>query len=270
VAVLHSGLRVIDIHNHIYPAKVAAQAVERVGEFYQIEMEGAGTLEDLLERQQDAGIEYSLIHSVALKASAVTRINDFIADAASKNPSLIGFATMHQDFEDMEGEIERVLALGLKGFKLHPDSQGVNIDDERLMRFYALIEGRVPVMLHCGDYRWYNSHPKRLLNVLHSFPGLKVNAAHFGGWSIWDLALEYLEHESCYMDLSSSMPILGPRRSAELIELYGPERIMFGSDYPMWTPKEELERLFALNLGDAALQQICWRTAQDYLGFDLE
>lgn len=51
---------------------------------------------------------------------------------------------MHQDFEDMEGEIDRAIQLGLKGVKIHPDTQKVNMDDPRLMRLYEIIEGRLP------------------------------------------------------------------------------------------------------------------------------
>lgn len=259
----------IDIHNHVYPDSIAERAVQQVGKFYDVVMACGGTVDELLELQEQAGLDYSLIHSVALKPEQVTTINDFLAEQCRKHASFIGFATMHQDFEDMEGEIERALAMGLIGFKLHPDSQGVNIDDDRLMRFYSLLEGRIPLMVHCGDYRFDNSHPKRTKRVLQEFPKLVVNCAHFGGWSLCDLALEYLEDEQCFMDISSASVYLGPRRTTELIRIYGAERILFGSDYPMWNPVEEIER-FALNdLTSLEREQILCRSAEAYLGRDL-
>lgn len=259
----------VDIHNHVYPNKVAARAVEQVGKFYSIPMEEDGTVEGLLRQQKQTGLDYSLVHSVALKPEQVPTINDFIAEQCKAHPSLIGFATMHQDFEDMEAEIERALSLGLLGFKLHPDSQGVNIDDDRLMRFYSLIEGRLPVMLHCGDYRYDNSHPRRTKRVLREFPNLVANCAHFGGWSIYDLAVEYLEDEHCFMDISSAAVYLGPRRTTELIRLYGPERILFGSDFPMWDPTKELERFYQNDLTAQEQEQVLWRSAEAYLKKDL-
>jgi predicted TIM-barrel fold metal-dependent hydrolase len=228
-----------------------------------------GTVSDLLDRQLRAGITASIVHSVAVKPQTVQSINDFIAAASADNPSLIGFATMHQDFEDMAAEVERCIALGLRGFKLHPDSQGVNADDPRLLRLYELIEGRLPLILHCGDYRWDFSHPRRIRQILQDFPKLVLNAAHFGGWSIYDLAVEYLEDVRCYMDLSSASAYLGPRRTTELIHIYGPERILFGSDYPMWDPIEEVRR-FALNdLSAAEREQICWHNAQAFIAGEL-
>jgi predicted TIM-barrel fold metal-dependent hydrolase len=259
-------MRIIDAHCHIYPEKIAAKAVESVGNFYTIAMQGKGSVNDLLACQKEAGISTSIVHSVALRASNVQSINDFIAEQMQEHPSFIGFATMHQEFEDAEAEVERCIALGLKGFKLHPDSQGVNADDPRLMRFYEIIEGRLPLILHCGDYRWDYSHPQRIKKILHAFPKLVLNAAHFGGWSLYDLAVEYLEKENCFMDLSSASVYLGPRRTTELIHIYGAERILFGSDYPMWNPATEVERFEKNDLTNEERELICWRNAERFVG----
>jgi predicted TIM-barrel fold metal-dependent hydrolase len=259
-------MKIVDVHCHIYPNQIAAKAVESVGHFYDVEMKGEGTAEDLLLRQKRAGVSASIVHSVALRAENVQSINDFIAGQAHLYPSLIGFATTHQDFANIEAEVERCVASGLKGFKLHPDSQGVSVDDPRLMRFYEIIEGRLPLILHCGDYRRDNSHPRRVKKILRAFPKLVLNAAHFGGWMLYDLAVEYLEHESCFLDISSASAYLGPRRTKELIHLYGPERILFGSDYPMWDPPEEVERFMENDLSDEERELICWRNAERFLG----
>ncbi|MDR0350786.1 MAG: amidohydrolase family protein [Coriobacteriales bacterium] len=263
-------MRIVDVHCHVYPDKVAAKAVENIGRFYGIQMQGEGSVKSLLALQKQAGITTSVIHSVALRADNVQAINDFIAAQTREHPSLIGFATMHQDFEEVEAEVERCVALGLKGFKLHPDSQGVNADDPRLMRLYEIIEGRLPLILHCGDYRWDNSHPRRVKEILHSFPKLVVDTAHFGGWSLYDLAVEYLEDERCFMDISSASVYLGPRRTTELINIYGADRILFGSDFPMWNPVEEVERFLKNALSDAEREQICWHNAERFLGASLD
>ena len=262
-------MKIVDAHCHIYPEKIADKAVERIGEFYHVQMHGLGTVEDLLTQQQKANITASIVHSVALRATNVQAINNFVSEQMHANPSFIGFATMHQDFEGVEAEVERCIALGLKGFKLHPDSQGVNADDPRLMHLYEIIEGRLPIILHSGDYRWDNSHPSRIKKILRAFPKLVMNAAHFGGWSLCDLAVEYLEDENCYMDLSSSSVYLGPRRTVELIHIYGPERILFGSDYPMWNPAEEVERFMQNKLTEDERELICWRNAERFVGTEI-
>jgi predicted TIM-barrel fold metal-dependent hydrolase len=144
--------------------------------------------------------------------------------------------------------------------------QGFNIDDERMMDMYAALEGRLPVVFHTGDYRYDYSHPRRLVRVLDNFPRLTVLAAHFGGWSIQDLALEYLKDRFCYMDVSSSLPYLGRRRVAEeLIRIYGAGRFLFGSDYPMWDPGQCLAEFMALSLSGEERELILYKNALRFL-----
>ena len=264
-------MQVADVHVHIYPNKIAQKATQSIGEFYNIPMaEDDGTVARLQRRMQGTDICRCVVHSVAVRPGTVKSINDFIAATCSEHPEFVGFMTLHQDTEDMAAEIERACNMGLRGIKLHPDTQQVNMDDERLMRAYEIAEKRgLPLIIHCGDYRYDFSHPRRLRRILHEFPNLVVNAAHFGGWSVYDYALEFLEHERCYLDMSSSMRYLGPRRTRELVEAYGYDRILFGSDFPMWTPAEELRVFRSLDFGETALERMCWFNTERFLGMDL-
>ncbi len=262
---------IVDMHAHVYPEKIAEKATRSVGEFYHIPMEAqVGTVAQLCALREKTAITHNVVCSVAVKPQTVTSINDFIAASCAADQTLLGLAAMHQDFEDVEGELQRAQSLGLLGVKLHPDTQCVNMDDPRLMRVYEVCERRsIPLLIHCGDYRYDYSHPLRLQRILHEFPQLRVCAAHFGGWSVYDLALEFLEHENCFLDVSSSMRYLGLRRSRELIEDYGPDRIMFGSDFPMWNPGDEHERFLAMGFSNDAYERMHWRTAERWLATDI-
>ena len=262
---------VADIHVHIYPDKVAERASQSIGNFYHIRMEEKdGSVERLTQAIAGSDITRCVVHSVAVRPKTVASINDFIARTCEEHPEFVGFMTLHQDTPDPAAEIERAFDLGLRGIKLHPDTQEVNMDDDRLMRVYEVAERRgLPLIIHCGDYRYDYSHPRRLKRILHEFPKLVVDAAHFGGWSIYDYALEFLEDEKCYLDMSSSMRFLGPRRTRELVEAYGYERILFGSDFPMWTPTHELEVFRALGFSARAYDQMCWYNAERFLSMDL-
>ena len=46
-------MKIIDFHSHIYPEKIAEKAVESVGEFYGIGMDGKGTAKDLLKEGKE-------------------------------------------------------------------------------------------------------------------------------------------------------------------------------------------------------------------------
>lgn len=263
-------MAVIDVHAHIYPEKIAERAVGAVGEFYLVDMYGQGTAAHLLASKEQAPLTHFVVHSVATKPSAVASINDFIAEQCRLHPEFIGFMAMHQDLEDPETEIERAVGLGLRGMKLHPDTQKVNMDDPRLMRIYGMIEGRLPLIVHTGDYRTDFSHPRRLKNILRTFPNLVVDAAHFGGWSVFDLAVEYLEDENCFLDMSSSRAFLGARRTQELVRIYGTDRILFGSDFPMWSPTKEYEDFASLDFTEAELENMTWHNAERFLNMKVE
>jgi predicted TIM-barrel fold metal-dependent hydrolase len=255
---------IIDFHAHIYPEKIAAKAVANICAFYSIPMGCDGTVAGLLKYRQE--IDRFVVFSAAAAPGQVVSINDFIARNAGGHPELTGFGTLHPDFEDAEGEIDRLIGLGLRGLKFHSDMQQFNIDDERMMKIYALAEGRLPIVFHTGDYRYDYSHPRRLARVLAAFPRLTVVAAHFGGWSIFDLALEYLKDCFCYFDVSSSIPYLGRKRAVELIRLYGADRFLFGTDFPMWDPRRCLEDFYELDLRDDERELILHQNAERILG----
>lgn len=260
-------MQAIDCHCHIYPEKISKRAVESVGAFYGIHMDiKDGTSQSLIDSCKGSPIERHFVYSVATKPEQVESINDFIASECSKHPEFVGFMTLHQDYENPEKEVERAIGMGLKGVKIHPDTQMVNMDDPRLMDIYEIVQGRIPVVMHCGDYRYDYSHPKRMKKILSAFPELVVNAAHFGGWSIFDYALEILEDERCFLDTSSAQELLGPRRTEELCRLFGTDRIMFGSDFPMWSPIREYEMFTSLPFSDGELEKMLYGNALRFIG----
>ncbi|MDR2371244.1 MAG: amidohydrolase [Treponema sp.] len=256
---------VIDFHAHIYPEKIAAKAVENIGEFYKIPMACNGTTGGLVESGLRGGIDRFVVFSAAAVPAQVSVINDYVASAVDarkgKTPSFTGVGTLHRDMADPAGEIERMIGLGLKGIKLHPDMQKFDIDDKKMMDMYAMLEGRMIAIFHTGDYRYGFSHPSRLAKVLDAFPALTAVAAHFGGWSLYDLALEYFRGRSCYLDVSSAIPYLGMERARELIRIYGAERILFGSDFPMWDPASCLEEFNRIDLRDDERELILYKNA---------
>ena len=258
----------IDCHDHIYNRRLAPKAVQSVGKFYHIEMQCSGVSDELIRISEKSPVKKFIINAVALSPSPVKRLNDFIASECSLHPEFSGLATLHPEMEEPEKEIERIISLGMCGIKLHPDSQCFDMDCENAMKLYEMLEGRLPVLIHCGDYRFDRSHPRRLVNILKAFPKLKVVAAHFGGWSIFDEAVPYMSELDCMMDISSSMPFIGTERVDGLIRHYGADRLMFGSDFPMWNPVKEYESFLSIGLSKEENEKILWKNAADVFGID--
>ena len=251
----------IDAHCHIYPDPIAPRAVAAVKRFYDdppVEPQD-GTAGTLIRTGEAAGIRRFVVHSVATKPSQVERINGFIAaSAAASGGRFIGLGALHPDAVDPEADFRRLVALGLRGVKLHPDIQGFPVDDPRAMRLFGLCEAAgLPVCVHTGDSRFDFSNPNRVAKVLKAFPKLKFIGAHFGGWSVWDEAARTLaDYPNIVVDSSSTFYAFPPDRIRALIDVWTPDRILFGTDYPMWRQQPDIDCLLRLELPDADYQKI--------------
>lgn len=263
--------RILDMHCHIYPEKIADKATKAIGDFYDIDMfYPSGSCENLINSLKNAKIQKALVCSVATTAHQVNSVNNFIYQSVEENKDIfVGFGTLHPDFKDAEAEIERMISLNLKGIKLHPDFQKFAIDSPEAMKIYEIAEGRLPVLFHMGDRRYDYSSPKRLANVIKAFPKLKVIGAHFAGYSQWDEAVKCLSDYDIMVDTSSSLPMLGKERARELVKIWGIDRIMFGSDFPMWSHTEELKRAAELGIeGEENLDKYYYLNGAKLLGIE--
>ena len=256
-------MEIIDIHCHIYPDDIAEKAAQSVRDFYQINGANTdGTVGQLLERGAQAGISRYVVLPVAIRPDRVHGINDFILEQARQHDCFIGFGTVHAAMDNIGDEAHRIMDIGLRGIKMHPDSQRFPIDDPRLFPMYDAVQGKIPVLLHMGDRRYNYSHPIKLQKILKLFPRLQVIAAHFGGYSMQETACELLRDTNCIMDVSSSIMFMKEGEAERYIRIYGAERLAYGTDYPLWDPVQEVERFLSLNISDEEKEQIAYKTAK--------
>lgn len=259
-------MKLIDIHTHIYPSNVAQKAATSIRKFYELDTkEMDGTAETLLARGNEAGIDQFVILPVSLQAGRTRHINDFIIGEVAKQPRFLGFGTIHAEMESITDEVQYIMEQGLRGVKMHPDSQVFAIDDPRLFPAYEMLEGNLPVILHMGDKRYDYSHPARLRRVMDNFPKLQVIAAHFGGYGMYETAYDYLHDKDCIFDVSSSMMFMEDGIAEKFINIYGAERMAFGTDYPLWDPAAETKRFLQLKLTVEQFEQIGHKTAERIL-----
>lgn len=240
---------ILDFHTHVYPAKIAEKGVAYTLDFYDFphHHEGFGTPEHLNQSCREANVTHKVLLAVATRADQVESINDFTASLLDAHT--FAFGCMHPDYPNPELELERFRSLGLLGVKFHSDMQQCDIDDPRLYPVYRYCQAHdLPVYLHMGDERYDHSHPQKLARVLDDFPHLTVIAAHFGGYQRWAEAKEFLCGREVYFDTSSSLPFGNIETFKELFALHGADKFLFGTDYPLTTQAEELERLKALAL----------------------
>ena len=148
--------KIIDMHTHTYPPAISERACEALGRFYDFPIQGRGTYEDLEQEAKETGVCGFLLFSVATNAHQVPKVNDSIAALAeysrSRGFTTFGFAGMHQDYPDFAGEIARCRTMGLRGVKIHPDIQGVNIEHtveaQEVLNVKQMVEKKRPDLSH--------------------------------------------------------------------------------------------------------------------------
>ena len=262
-------MKVFDIHVHIFPQKIAEKASRAIGKFYDAEMRHDGTLDTAIRLMDEAGIQGMAVHSVATTPAQCAHINEFVMEAKRAYPDrIIPFAAIHPGLEDVEAYVENALQAGFRGFKIHPDIQGFALDRPDAVQMIGAVAGKAPLLIHTGDARYDNSGPVKVAGMLDRFPNLTAICAHLGGYSQWTEAEALLAGRDIYVDCSSSMFLLEPERMVEIMRAYGMDRVFFGSDYPMWTPGEELKRFLALNLTEAEKQAVLWDNAAKFFGLE--
>ncbi len=257
---------IIDAHCHIFPDAIAKKATDSIDIFYGISKTGiidccafVGTAKNLIDQCTETGVERCVVTSVATTPHHAQSINNYIASEVTLYPEkFIGLGSLHPESNSLEEDAEHLAETGLHGVKLHPDIQKFKVDDPKVIRIFEICnEKGLPVLLHTGDSRFDNSNPDRVEKILKRFPELTIIGAHLGGWSIWEDAYKTLsQYPNFYVDTCSSFYALSPDTTKRIFEAYGTDKVIFGTDFPMWRQQDDLEYLMKLNLSEGELTDI--------------
>lgn len=259
----------INAHCHIYPEAIAQRAVKGISDFYGIKIDLNGQTDDLIEDGSKVGVVHYLVHSVATKPQQVRTINEFIASEVKAHPDIFtGFGTLHPDSEDLEGDLDHLQSLGLKGVKIHPDFQFFSLAEDRAIRLGELVrEAGLPILTHCGDFRYKLSNPDQLSVFLDKLPGLTVIGAHLGGWSVWDEVEKKIAGKyDLYVDCCSCFKFMQKEDAVRLIRKIGADKVLWGTDYPTWDHVSEMELFDKLDLTGEERENILYNNAAKLLG----
>jgi len=262
--------RVVDFHTHAFPEKVAARAIASLTGAYGVKPVADPTVSGLTAFMDDAGVALSVVLPVATRADQVRSINDWAARAGTDR--VVCFGALHPELLDLAEEVERAIALGLRGIKLQPNFQGFSPDDRRMWPAYQAAEGRLIIVFHSGqeivpvEHVW--AQPEAVARVSEAFPRLTIVVSHMGGYRMWGQVREHLLGREVYFETSYCPPQdLPDHAMLGMIREHGVERVVFGSDFPWGHAGEDLRRLAGLGLREDELEAIWWQNACRLLGF---
>jgi len=236
----------IDVHTHVFHPKIAPKVTAQLENHYGIHPVGTGLAEDLLGRMKKSGVDKSVVVTAATAPAQVIPANNWAIEMKQNHKEFIPFGTIHPDFDQMEEELYRLEKNGITGLKFHPDFQGYRMDNPALYDVMEMIGDRFICLFHIGDTLPPDQNPscpRKLVALRRAFPKPTIIAAHMGGYRHWDLALEELAGRDVFVDTSSVMDFVDDTLLSNLYNSYGKDRILFGSDYPLFDAGYELEQL---------------------------
>lgn len=262
---------IIDFHTHIFPEKIAGKTIESLEKLSGITASTNGTLEGLLASMEHTGVDMSVIMPVATKPSQMESINAYAKEICEKYPGkLISFGGIHPDVEDYKKELKHIKELGLKGIKIHPDYQGVMIDDIRFMNIidyaselgliiltHAGIDIGLPEKVHCP--------PDRMRKVIDKIQPEKMIVAHYGGWKQWQEVCDYLAGENVYLDTAFTFDYIDREMFLRILQKHNADKILFATDSPWSYASRDIEALKNMPVDESIKQKIFSENAKKLL-----
>lgn len=254
---------VIDIHTHIFPPVVRADrerffagepAFRLLYESPKSKMIGAA---DMVAAMDAGGVDQSVVFGFPWsRPETFRKHNDYILEAVRRFPErLIGLGCFDTFARGAAAEAERCLDGGLAGIgELAFYRSGIDADClERLEPIMALCREREAIVLIHTNEPVGHLYPGKTPNTLRQiydlvrrFPANKIVLAHWGGGLFFFSLLKKEVKESLanvYFDTAASPFLYDPAIYALAQTLAGPDKILFGSDFPLIPPSRYFKEI---------------------------
>lgn len=254
---------IIDFHTHLFPDAVCSgrqcycdsePAFDLLYRSPKSRLVGAS---ELLAAMDENGVDQSVVFGFPWQAPALfKKHNDCIMEAVQKNSGrLIGFGCFDPQAREAAREAERCLDGGLCGIGELAYYQS-GIDDNALDRLAPVMElcrerGR-PVLIHTNEPIGHAYPGKtavtlaQIYRLVKRFADTTIVLAHWGGGLFFFNLLKKEVKESLrnvYFDTAASPFLYQPPIYRVAIEAIGPDKILFGSDFPLLPPSRYFKEM---------------------------
>ena len=262
---------IVDFHSHAFPDALAERSVSFLAAQANLPVFSDGTTAGLIRSAKTIGADGAVVLPVVTKPSQFRSINAFAKKIDSgefdrDGVKLRSFGGVHPDSESVKEDVKAIKALGLKGIKLHPDYQGVFVDDDKVLRVIdAAMEEGLFVSIHAGlDLGFPGQEirctPKRAKRMLSLTGATNVILAHMGGFMLWEEVADLLVGENVIFDTGVVAKYMDVSLARKIVRAHGADKILFATDSPwasyedsfafvraMGLSKEEEDLIFGLN-----------------------
>ena len=277
---------IVDFHSHTFPQRIAAAAIDKLQHASRTVAFSSGTAMGLCDSMKRAGIDYAVVLPVVTNPNKTTSINDLSIELSERD-TLVYFGGIHPDSPDMRCELARLASAGVKGVKIHPVYQNVDITDVRYLRILDRAgELGLTVLMHAGADIGFpgvdRCAPSAIADTLWQVGPVPLVCAHMGGWRCWERVIDALADTSVMLDTAFSLGdltplapgveepdqlnMLGETAFCEIVRAFGAQRVLFGTDSPWGDQAQCVAQIRSLPLTPAEKDAILGGNAQKLLG----
>jgi predicted TIM-barrel fold metal-dependent hydrolase len=226
------GIDIIDIHAHYGSASFGIPDL---------------SVDSLVDVMNRTGVTKMLCSSMACYSPNVNTGNRNLYNAIQKFPDrILGYVSAFpSSYKNVKQEIEKYLACGFAGIKLH-DSNGIAYSDKAYTAAYEIAhELSLPILFHTwGKKEQLNS----LQETSKRYPNAILLAAHAGAANEKDYIELAQQCKNIYLDLAYSF---SPRGLVKrLVDGVGPEKIVWGSDCYFFGQAQQLGKVIGARIID--------------------
>jgi hypothetical protein len=280
----------IDAHTHVFAPEVVS-ARDRLfvrdryfRQLYEDPRARLATADDLVAELDANGWDVAVACGWGWTDHALcVEQNDYLIEAVQRYPDrIVGFAAIQPTAGAAAvREVERVVRAGLRGVgELMPHGQGYALDQEPLIAPIAEVAVAlgVPILTHTSEpvgHAYPGKGEVSVQTVLHlatAFPELKLICGHWGGGlPFYELMPEVAEAtRNVWYDTAASPYLYHPRVYQAAKLLVGPEKILFGTDFPLLKIKRSARQVIESGLPPEDIDAILGGNAARLLFGDTE
>lgn len=240
--------------------------------------------DSLLLSMEKFGIDYSFVHPDSEPDTILTDL-DATREIISGHPKLLMLGTV--SIPKIGSAIIDKLDLlaeecDIIGIKLYPGFELFYPDEERCHPIYEVCKKHdIPVVFHSGEsmgepWREKYNHPNEITKVAKRFPTLKIIVAHFSQPHLAACRELVLSCPNVHVDISGLahpdvIKICGKEtivHNLEDVATQQPEKVIFGTDWPICDVGEHLQLVSSLPISETAKALILSRNAERIFSLD--
>ena len=254
---------IIDGHTHIFPDKVRqdrqsyCKRDKGFSSIYKDSKARMAGVEDLIASMDEYGIERSIICGFPWSEPDLCSFhNRYLMESASRYPHrlIVFIILLFSDPGWSEKELEMCLKEGARGVgEIAFYRREMTARDIGTVKPILTQMGKkgIPLLLHVNETLGHTYPGKgvtpleRFYDLVVSFPNLPIVLAHWGGGlPFYELMPEVAKAmANVYYDTAASPYLYSKKIYAVVSEVVGIKKILFGSDFPLLSPRRYFQEL---------------------------